>query len=246
MKKVVFFSVLCSLLLASCVKINLGNGSKIEPIGKIVKHEYRLASFNQVDVDVVANVKLIQSKSGDSRVVLSCPENYVELFKFDVNQGKSQLDISFTRDNANIEAQNVDITVYTPALRKLESSGVASVEIDKLNATELSVDNSGVGSMYLYGLSVGKLVVDCSGVGNIELKGVADKVELDCSGGGSIKAEDLKAKEVKAEVSGVGGIRCYASERIDGEVSGVGSLKFGGNPQKKQLERNGIGDISEL
>ena len=56
----------------------------------------------------------------------------------------------------------------------------------------------------------------------------------------------LKAKSVKADVSGVGGIRCYASERIDGRVSGVGSLKYGGNPQEKQLKRDGVGGISEI
>ena len=79
-----------------------------------------------------------------------------------------------------------------------------------------------------------------------ELKGVADRAELDCSGVGSIKGDGLKAKSVKADVSGVGGIRCYASERIDGRVSGVGSLKYGGNPQEKQLKRDGVGGISEI
>ena len=54
-----------------------------------------------------------------------------------------------------------------------------------------------------------------------------------------------KAVAVKAEVSGVGGISCYASERLKGEVSGVGSLKYSGNPREKKLNRTGIGKISE-
>ena len=209
-----------------------------------MKKEYRQPAFEEVDVDVVANVKFIQSKDGDFRVVLSCPDNYVELFKFEV--ANRELAVEFTRDNVNIEAKNVDVTVYSPMLRRLDNSGVSSVEIDKLVADELAVENSGVGSLYLSGLTIGHLEADCSGVGSIELNGMAERAELDCSGVGSIKGEGLKAKSVKAGVSGVGGINCYASERIDGKVSGVGSLKYGGKPQEKQLERDGVGDISEL
>jgi uncharacterized protein (UPF0264 family) len=75
---------------------------------------------------------------------------------------------------------------------------------------------------------------------------VAQSVDLECSGVGSIKGDNLKAKTVKAEVSGVGGISCYASDRIEGEVSGVGSLKYGGQPGEKVLKRDGIGEIVEL
>lgn len=245
MKKLLFLSALCTVLLTSCRgSISFGDGKRIEPSHLIVKNEYRMKSFDKLDVDVVANVKFIQTDSADCRVVLSCPENYTELFKFEVERG--ELNVAFTRDNVNIEPTNVDITIYAPSLRGLENSGVASVEIDRLKTDRLEIDNSGVGTLYLSGLTVGELEADCSGVGSIELAGSANRVELDCSGVGSIKAEALKGKVVTADVSGVGGISCYASERIDGEVSGVGSLKFGGSPKEKQLRRDGVGEIAEL
>jgi hypothetical protein len=246
MKKVLFLSVLCALLLTGCKleNVNFGNGRKIEPSSRIVKNEYRQPAFDKVDIDLVANVKLIQSQGGDCRVVLSCPDNYVELFKFEVENG--ELEVQFVRDNVNIEPRQVDITIYTPSLRSLENNGLASVEMNRLTTDRLEVENSGVGSLYLTGLTVGRLEAECSGVGSMELAGQADDAQLECSGVGSIKAEKLKAKTVKAEVSGVGGIRCYASERIVGEVSGVGSLRYGGSPQHKQLQRSGVGGISEL
>ena len=234
---------MCSLVLISC-KINLNEGFRIDPSSNIVKNEYTQPAFDKIDIDVCANVKFIQSADNNHRVVLSCPDNYVELFKFEVNSG--ELSIDFTRENTNIEARNVDITIYAPTLHKLENSGVASVEIDKLKTDQLSIENSGVGSLYINGLKADKLEAECSGVGNVELGGVVDKAMLECSGVGSIKAESLKAKSVSAEVSGVGGIKCYASESIDGEVSGVGSLQFGGHPQKKNLQRTGVGNFSEL
>lgn len=247
MRKYVFLPLLASVFLLSSCKIDsvsFSGGKMIEPSSHIVKKEYPQKAFDEVDVDIVANVKVIQAGSGDYRVVLSCPDNYVDLFKFDNNEG--ELEVRFARRNVNIEPKHVDITVYTPELHSLENSGVASVEIDRLKTSQLSVENAGVGSIYLAGLVAEKVEADCSGVGHIELKGQADRADLECSGVGSIKAEELKAKSVKAEVSGVGGIKCYASESIDGEVSGVGGLQYGGSPQQKNLRRNGIGGISEL
>ena len=244
MKKTVFFALLCTVLLASC-KIELNGGQRIEPSKNIVKNEYKMDAFDQIEVDLVANVKFIQSKEGDYRVVCSCPENYVELIGFGV-ESDDELEVHFVRDNINIDAENVDITIYAPALRKLENSGVASVEIDRLKGDRLKVENSGVGGVYLSGLQLVEIEAECSGVGGMELSGETNRAELECSGVGSINAEKLKAKSMKAEVSGVGGISCYATESIDAEVSGVGSLKYGGNPHQRALRRTGVGEISEL
>ena len=244
MKKNVVLALLSIVLLASC-KIEMNNWNKVEPSNNIVKNEYKMDSFDQMKVDLVANVKFIQGKEGDYRVVMSCPDNYVDLIGFGV-RSDGELEVHFVKDNINIDAEHVDITVYAPALRKLENSGVASVEVDCLKGDRLEVENSGVGSIYLSGLQLVDLDAECSGVGGVELSGQAERVDLECSGVGSIKAENLKAKTVKAEVSGVGGISCYASERIEGEVSGVGSLKYGGKPGEKVLNRDGIGEIAEL
>ncbi|MBQ8487106.1 MAG: DUF2807 domain-containing protein [Prevotella sp.] len=246
MKSNLFLLALCTLLLTACKfdSVNFGDGRKIHPSSQIVKNEYRQPAFDKLDIDVVANVKFIQSDSNDYRVVLSCPDNYVELFKFETEG--SELNVKFSRDNVNIEGEHVDVTVYSPRLRSLDNSGVASVEVSRLTTDKLEVENSGVGTLYLSGLTVNQLEAECSGVGNIELSGQTGRAELECSGVGSIKAENLKAQAVKAEVSGVGGIRCHATERIDGEVSGVGSLKYGGKPQQKQLRRSGLGEIAEL
>ena len=75
---------------------------------------------------------------------------------------------------------------------------------------------------------------------------IADDVKLVCSGVGCIRAKEMKALNVEANVSGVGSVTCYASEKIDGTVSGVGSLKYAGNPKVKNTRRTGIGGISEL
>jgi len=247
MKKSVFLTAICSvMLLVSCnmENVSIGIGKKIEPSSTITKKTYKLSSFDKIDINAVANVKIIQSQKGENRVVLSAPDNYIELFNFNVEG--NELDVSFTKQNVNIDAKNVDLTIWTPTLSKLENSGVSNVETDRFTADHLEVENSGVGSLFLSELTVVNLEVECTGVGNIEISGTADEAKLECSGVGSIKAERLKAKSVKGDVSGVGGIQCYAEESLKANVSGVGSLKYAGKPQHLETSRSGIGKIGEL
>lgn len=245
MKKLMIFPVVCAMLLLTACKfdtVSFKNGTRIEPSSNIVKNEYTMDAFDQIDVDLIANVKFIQSKEGDYRVVLSCPDNYVSLIGFGVEKNR-ELEIHFLQENVNIEARNVDITVYAPQLRKLENEGLASIEVDRLKGDRLKVDNSGVGGIYLSGLQLVDIEAECSGVGSVELAGQADRANLECSGVGSINAEKLKVNSVKAEVSGVGGISCNAVKSIEGEVSGVGSLTYSGTPEHAALKRTGVGDI---
>ena len=95
-------------------------------------------------------------------------------------------------------------------------------------------------------LDTDKLTVVNSGVGEIRVAGITDDADLINSGMGSIEAKDLKALNVKATVSGVGSIICYASEKLDGKVSGVGSLKYAGHPKQINKHRSGVGSISEM
>lgn len=232
----------CLLSLSSC-RVSIGDGTDmIDPSDKIVKAKYPQEAFDKVENHVVGMIQLVQSDK--SRVTLSAPENYIELFDFKNEDGT--LDIRYKKDNISLDANDVMVIVYTPTLRKIKNSGAADVRMDSLTTDELEIKNSGVGTFNLSQLKAQKLEVSCSGVGSINVSGQADEADYSCSGVGSINAQELKAREVEANVSGVGGIECYASESIKGRVSGVGGLKYGGHPEKRDLHHSMTGGISEL
>lgn len=245
MKKYLLLSLAAVLVLCTaCVDISLGKGGKkLKPSDNIVRNEFKMEPFTQLELDMVAKVKFVQGDSADYRVVLQAPENYVDLFEMKVDE--DELKIAFSKKNVNIEAKNVGIMVFAPTLHELDIQGVVEVRADSLTTDRLKVDNEGVGNLKLMGLNVQELDVESSGVGNITLSGTAERAKLECSGVGNINAEQLKAVAVMAELSGVGNVSCYASERLKGEVNGVGSLHYSGQPKEKQLRRNGVGKISE-
>lgn len=225
MKKVLFL-MMSVFALTSC-KIDLKNWDNtnlIEESDNVVTKEYKLKPFDEVHMRCVGAVELIQDEKKSGTVELTAPENYIELYKFE-NNG-NELEINFAKQHINIHTRNVKIKVYTDNLLALKNSGASSIRMDSLDTDRIEIINSGVGS--------------------IAISGLADNVTLQNSGVGSINAENLKALNVKANVSGVGSITCYASEKIEGKVSGVGSLKYAGNPKHKDNKRTGVGSISEM
>ena len=225
MKKVLFL-MMSVFALTSC-KIDLKNWDNtnlIEESDNVVTKEYKLKPFDEVHMRCVGAVELIQDEKKSGTIELTAPENYIELYKFE-NNG-NELEINFAKQHINIHTRNVKIKVYTDNLLALKNSGASSIRMDSLDTDRIEIINSGVGS--------------------IAISGLADNVTLQNSGVGSINAENLKALNVKANVSGVGSITCYASEKIEGKVSGVGSLKYAGNPKHKDNKRTGVGSISEM
>jgi len=225
MKKVLFLTVIV-LALTSC-KIdvsNWGSTEHIEPSREIVSETYKLTPFEEVYMSGLGIVELIQSEEKDGTVELTAPENYVELLKFESKGGR--LEIGFSKKSINIDAHKVNIKVYTNDLVKIQNNGAAGITMEKLDTDKLKVVNSGVGE--------------------IRVAGITDDADLINSGVGSIVADNLKALNVKANVSGVGSISCYASEKLDGNVSGVGSLKYAGHPKQVNKHRSGVGSISEM
>ena len=243
MKTYFLVSLVAMMLSVSGCRVNIGDGGEmIEPSENIVKAKYPQEAFDKVDNHVVGTIQLVQSDK--SRVTLSAPENYIELFEFENKDGR--LNIRFAKKHVNINTEDVMIIVYTPTLSEVKNSGVADMRLDSLMTNEFQVTNSGVGSIQLNQVKAQKIDVSCSGVGSISIDGEADEAEYTCSGVGSIHAKEMKAREVNAKVSGVGGIDCYASDYINGRVSGVGGLNYAGHPDKKDLHHSMTGGINEI
>ena len=137
MKTNLLLALFAVLLSASSCSVNLGEGSeRIEPSSNIVKNKYPMEAFDKVESHVVGNIQLVQSDQ--SRVTLSAPENYIDLFSINNDHGK--LEINFAKDNINIDASNITIIVYTPTLHKVKNSGAADVRSDSLTTDELIID----------------------------------------------------------------------------------------------------------
>lgn len=114
----------------------------------------------------------------------------------------------------------------------------------KLNVKDLdALKVSGSGNVDAEGISTDELAVVISGTGNVRISGGADSQDIDISGSGNYRAEDLRSKEAKIDLGGAGSAIVNASDELNAEVSGSGSVEYIGDPTVHQ-DVSGVGRVS--
>lgn len=86
--------------------------------------------------------------------------------------------------------------------------------------------------------------VEIIGEGGVmfEIQGVAGTLDVKVSGAGHVDADELKTRDVKFKIEGVGTGSVYATETLYVDIEGVGKVKYRGTPKvSKNIE--GIGTV---
>jgi hypothetical protein len=135
------------------------------------------------------------------------------------------------------------ITLTYQNLESIDNSGMINLKVDnKLKANKFSLSASGAGNFEV-DFEVNSLVVDMSGAMNLKFSGVATEQKYELSGAGSIEAYSLIGDKVTIDMSGAGSAKVHAKKSIDAEISGVGSIRYKGNPDKVRAENGILGSI---
>ena len=154
---------------------------------------------------------------------------------------------------SNSGASTIRVGRFVGQRLTMSCSGASSTKLAG-NVAQLMLNVTGASSLVAYefaaqdltvkvsGASTAKLLVQrsadahVSGASTLALQGAADLFTIKCAGASTVKAADLKAQNVVADVSGASGVKCYAERSIKGIVSN-GSLTYGGHPTSFNVER---------
>ncbi len=92
-------------------------------------------------------------------------------------------------------------------------------------------------------LKASKLKVIGEGGVKFEFDGIADELDASISGAGYLDAIDLKTRSCDIRIEGVGAGSVYATESLNATISGVGKIRYKGDPRVyKKIE--GVGIVS--
>jgi len=153
--------------------------------------------------------------------------------------------IKIFNEDKHQEKKDVSITITLPDMEKLSIGGAVDViSQGVLHYNDLTLEVSGVADLKLK-LKTSEFALDASGVLSGELIGETDIFKIEISGVGKMDATEFKAKNCRAEVSGVAKIDIYADEHLDAEVSGMGKINYAGNPVVRS-NSSGIGKVRKL
>lgn len=192
--------------------------------GNVTTEEREITEFSGIKVNGAYTIYLSQDDKCTLKVVAD--ENLQKIIKTEVRNHT----LYITNDESIYNSKKLELHICFKHLRFIKSNGAISLKNqDVLRFDEFKIELNGASSAKLE-LSANKLIIDNSGASSVTLKGEANELDIEISGAGSVNAVELKAQTGCIDISGVGTGKVFVEEKLKVNISGIGSVKYKGNP----------------
>lgn len=204
--------------------------------GTVVQEERGLEDFSSITIEGSYTIELEQGAPG---LTIETDENLLPLIQTEVK--RNTLRLSNTK---NIKGSDgVIIRIRYPELEKLEVGGAAQItNTGTMQARNLEIEVRGAAMVELE-LEAKKLELDLSGASSVTFKGTARQLQADLSGAGNLEAYELQVRDATVNLSGIGSAEVYVTDNLQAKVSGVGGIRYKGEPSNIQRQVSGVGSI---
>ncbi len=190
--------------------------------GKLAKETRTVPEFREINVDGAAKIDV--TIGSPRSVVVEADDNIIPLIETEVRGDR--LVISAKQRYHDPMHHGVTVTITTPQLTGLEVRGAVTGAVA--------------------GLAGDRFDMEIRGAGTLKADGAVDELQIDVAGAGSIDGEKLRAKRADVSVAGAGEVTVTATDELMARVSGVGTIRYGGNPGKVQQKVLGVGRIAPI
>ena len=110
----------------------------------------------------------------------------------------------------------------------------------------VAVEHSGSGSIEARAIVAESFTASLDGSGLVRLAGRADTLTASIDGSGSLEAADLATTGTTVSLSGSGGAKVHASERVVATVSGSGAVQHAGGAKDVVSNIRGSGSVTPI
>ena len=128
----------------------------------------------------------------------------------------------------------------TPGSLNAKTPMSVALSLPSLDALTLNGD----GNITVTGINGRSLTVALPGSGTIRAAGTTARLEVTVGGEGTALLSRLIARDANAALTGDGTIVLTATHRLDANVSGTGTILYGGNPPHVATTVSGTGTIT--
>lgn len=202
-----------------------------------------LPRFKSILLKGIGNV--VVNKGNENSIKLNSDRDILTKIKTKVINDELIISLTPTFPFWLASFPRIDMHVVMEEILALRVSGVGRIRTDtELSSDNLIVFNNGVGGMQLK-LNCKEVKTYLKGVGEIELSGQTDNHEVEITGTGKVNAYNLESKTAKVNAKGVGECVVSASEELFVEMSGVGRVRYRGNPEVHR-NQTGLGSIEPV
>ncbi|MCF8233760.1 MAG: DUF2807 domain-containing protein [Bacteroidales bacterium] len=212
----------------------------IEGEGPVTEEMRDLKPFNEIELDIQANVYLYQDTGFAFK--MSAQQNLHDHIETRVSGDKLNIGI---RESCYRSEDEVRIEISIPELEKVELNGSGNIKgMTRFEIEDLEIDINGSGDIR-FDLIGEEIDVDISGSGDVQLKGTTQKFKGDITGSGNINAENLTTYKSDIGITGSGNCSVYVHDYLKISITGSGDVIYGGTPELKS-HITGSGSVKKL
>ncbi|BDI30133.1 hypothetical protein CCAX7_21840 [Capsulimonas corticalis] len=196
-----------------------GSGGSITIIGDkaTCTVQRKCDSFDAIDVSGSVDVDVACQKQ--QSVSVSGDSNLLPMVHTEVRDHTLYIrtDGSYSTNNP------IKVMIAAPDISQITTSGSSDVNVADINNDAFKIDSSGSGE--------------------ITLAGTTNTLDLACSGSCDIQADALKSSNTTIHISGSGNASVSATQSLNAQVSGSGSVTYSGHPSQTQSNISGSGSV---
>jgi hypothetical protein len=207
----------------------------------ISDHEKNIPVSNVRGVDITIACELYIRQGDEEKLRIEAEKNIFNRLEIEVRDSILYIE-SDHRDN-NFDDWDVEVYLTVKTLRKIDIGGAVKLRTENtLETPKLDLDISGAADIEIE-IETEKLLADFSGAVKAELEGRARYVVMDMSGASKVEADDLITDAFYLDFSGFGKADIYSEKVLKVDMSGMGVVKYDGNPDKVEANSSGLGVI---
>ena len=229
-----------AVLTSSCVGFNEKN-VKLSGVTKVLTKE--VSAFDKVDVsgaiDVIVNI------GNKSEVVIEADSAIMPYVVTEVKDRELRIYNKGIIGSFNFKNNKIVVTITTPSILELESSGACDVTINDLKTDMFKVSLSGACDL-IGSFECNVLDFESSGSSDSKLKGKVKDCNIELSGASDIKALDLEVDNLKIEGSGSSNVEINVQNSLDVELSGASELRYKGEPKYIKTDMSGVSNLTKI
>ena len=229
-----------AVLTSSCVGFNEKN-VKLSGVTKVSTKE--VSAFDKVDVsgaiDVIVNI------GNKSEVVIEADSAIMPYVVTEVKDRELRIYNKGIIGSFNFKNNKILVTITTPSILELESSGACDVTINDLKTDMFKVSLSGACDL-IGSFECNVLDLESSGSSDSKLRGKVKNCNIELSGACDIKALDLEVDSLKIEGSGSSNVEITVQNSLDVELSGASELRYKGEPKYIKTDMSGVSNLTKI
>lgn len=206
-----------------------------------------LDNFDGISVSAGIEATLVQGNTNE--IFISADGIDIEKVETEIRKDilKVGIDQNWWSNIGKRNRRKVKVTItYNNALNYISSSSGSSVEADHtIRANDLQVKTSSGADISL-DIEANEVEIDVSSGSHMDLAGSAKNIDVDISSGASLDAYDLEGDNVKVDGSSGSTAKVHANDSINADVSSGASVKYKGNPSRKDVDKSSGGSVKKV